>query len=161
SFLTLAVPTFRWEHAYAPPLMGVGLVESRTFDPAHWRPYLPNPAFDEGTERDLRWGARIVAGFSDDLIRAAVECGRYSDPNAADYLTNVLIERRDKVAAEWLTPDEIAATRARFEASADPPSGDVDGAAGAEDAASPDSAGGLEAASDSTRSATSPDSVSG
>ena len=66
---------------------------------------MANPAFDERTERDVRWGARIVAGFTDDLIRAAVESAQYSDPRATDYLTRVLIDRRDAIRARWLSPN--------------------------------------------------------
>ena len=74
---------------------------SANFDPGSWRPFYPNPAFDERTERDVRWGARIVAAFTDEHIRAAVAQGRYSDPRAAEYLARVLIERRDRIAARW------------------------------------------------------------
>ena len=52
--------------------------------------------------RDIRWGARIVAGFTDEHIRAAVAAARYTDPRAAEYLTRVLIERRDKLVQHWL-----------------------------------------------------------
>jgi hypothetical protein len=100
----------KWESAACPEIPGVGFFESRVFDPAHWRPFLPNPAFDECTERDIRWGARIVAAFTDDHIRAAIGMGRYSDPRAAEYLTRTLIERRDKIAHRWLgTPASLAA----------------------------------------------------
>ena len=92
----------RWEHVIDPGIQSVGLIESQVFDPEHWHPYLPNPAFDQCTDRDMRWGARIVAGFTDEHIRAAVAMGHYSDPRAVDYLTRVLIERRDKIVRRWL-----------------------------------------------------------
>ena len=90
-----------------PKLPAAGYLETETFDPDGWRPFLPNPAFDARTERDVRWGARIVAGFSDDLIRAAVERGRYSDPRVTEYLSQALMERRDKLVQRWL-PDGAA-----------------------------------------------------
>jgi hypothetical protein len=43
-----------------------------------------------------------VAAFSDEMIRAAVREGRYSDPAAAEHLVTVLIERRRKTAAAFL-----------------------------------------------------------
>jgi hypothetical protein len=90
----------------------VGRVDARSFDPVGWRPDYPNPAFDERTVRDVRWGARIVAGFTDEHIRAAVRMGQYADPHAAAYVTRVLIERRDKIVNAWLRPDgERAKTR--------------------------------------------------
>jgi hypothetical protein len=41
--------------------------------------------------------------FSNEAIRAVVEMGRYSDPRATEYLTEVLIKRRDKIGHTWLT----------------------------------------------------------
>jgi hypothetical protein len=79
----------------------VGFVEAKAFDPVRWRPDYPNPAFDARTDRDVRWGARIVAGFTDDHIRAAVAAAKYSDPRAADYVTRILIQRRDKLVSRW------------------------------------------------------------
>jgi len=103
SLVSLGLLPSAWEHAEDPGLPSIGFFESRTFDPERWRPFLPNPAFDQRTERDIVWGARIVAGFSDELIRAAVERGRYSDPRAIEYLARTLIERRDKIARRWLS----------------------------------------------------------
>ena len=111
---TVGLLPFKWERAVDPNLPSVGYIESDTFDPGAWRPDYPNPAFDERTDRDVRWGARIVAGFTDEHIRAAVAKGRYSDPRAEEYLVRVLIERRDKVVARWLgPPDDRAVMTAR------------------------------------------------
>jgi len=52
---------------------------------------------------DAFWAAQRVAAFSDDLIRAAVHTGQYSDPMAGKYLADVLIKRRDKIASVYLT----------------------------------------------------------
>lgn len=110
---TLGLSPFPWEHSVDPRLRSVGFVESKVFDPAGWRPDYPNPAFDDRTERDIRWGARIVAGFTDEHIRAAVAAGHYTDPRATEYITRVLIERRDKLVHRWLGPNysPMAVTR--------------------------------------------------
>jgi hypothetical protein len=108
SLVTLGLAPFAWEKVNDPHLPSIGFIESEAFDPVGWRPDYPNPAFEERTEHDIVWGARIVAGFTDAHIRAAVERGRYSDPRAADYLTRVLIERRDKLVKRWL-PQPAAA----------------------------------------------------
>jgi len=50
----------------------------------------------------MRWGARIVSGFTDEHIREAVKLGKYSNPGAEDYIVKTLIERRDKVVRELL-----------------------------------------------------------
>jgi hypothetical protein len=41
--------------------------------------------------------------FSDDLIRAIVKVGQYSDPAAEQHLADVLIKRRDKIGRAYLT----------------------------------------------------------
>jgi len=92
----------RWESCVDPDMPSVGFYDSKTFDPAGWRPFLPNPAFDERTLRDIRWGAKIVAGFDDELIRAAVKQARLSDPRAEEYLVRTMIERRDIIVRRWL-----------------------------------------------------------
>jgi len=111
SAVTLGLVPAKWESSVDPELPSIGFIDSKTFDPKGWRPDYPNPAFDERTPRDIRWSARIVAAISDDMIRAAVEQGRYSDPRATEYLTKVLIERRDKLARAWLAPADTAASR--------------------------------------------------
>jgi hypothetical protein len=105
---TLGLRSFDWEDVVDPHITSVGFIESAEFDPRGWRPDYPNPAFDEKTERDIRWGARIVAGFTDAHIRAAVEAGGYTSPVAMNYLTRVLIERRDKIVKAWLGPESGA-----------------------------------------------------
>jgi hypothetical protein len=102
---SLGFARFPWERSVDPQMRSVGFVESKVFDPARWRPDYPNPAFDERTERDVRWGARIVAGFTDDHIRAAVASAHYTDPRVAEYITRTLIERRDKLVSYWLGPN--------------------------------------------------------
>jgi hypothetical protein len=80
----------------------IGRFEGDAFDPIAWKPEYPNPAFDNMRPDDAFWAARIVARFSDSMIRAVVEKARYSDPRAADYLTATLTKRRDKVVRTWL-----------------------------------------------------------
>ncbi len=110
NLVTLGLDRPRWEHAVDPDIPGVGFFDAATFDPVHWRPFLPNAAFDSRTARDVRWGTRIVAAFDESLIRAAVQQGRLSDPRAEDYLVQTLLQRRDKLVACWLA-DSSAARR--------------------------------------------------
>ena len=110
--LTLGLVPFAWEKTVDPHYPSIGFIESRAFDPVSWRPDYPNPAFDERTARDVRWGVKIVAAISDDMIRAAVERGQLSDPKAAEYLTRVLVERRDRLVARWLGAGKVAAAGA-------------------------------------------------
>ena len=48
------------------------------------------------------WAARIAGRFTDDMIRAIVAAAKLSDPEAAEQLSRVIIERRDKVVKHWI-----------------------------------------------------------
>ena len=72
----------------------IGRFEGDSFDPAGWLPRVPPAAFFRARADDNFWAARRVAAFTDEMIRAAVAAGRYSDPAAAALLTDVLIKRR-------------------------------------------------------------------
>ena len=105
-WLTLATlgfyirPWMTIRYPEAPP--SVGRIEAEAFDPLAWKPEYPNPAFENMRPDDAFWAARIVARFTDEMIRAVVGKARYSDPAATDYMTDVIIRRRDKVVRTWL-----------------------------------------------------------
>jgi hypothetical protein len=80
----------------------IGKFEGDEFDPRKWRPQTPTTAYMEARDDDAFWAARRLAAFSDELIRAAVRAGQYSDPKAEKYLGDVLIKRRDKILALYL-----------------------------------------------------------
>lgn len=90
-----------WERADFGSLKSVGRLESSVFDPELWKSNYPNPAFLSRNPGDEFWAARIVMAFSDDDIRAIVETGQYSDPQAVEYITRALIERRDKIGRAY------------------------------------------------------------
>ena len=79
----------------------VGRIEAKFFEPAKWKPEYPNPAFDRMLADDAFWAAKIVARFSDDAIRAIVKTGDYLSPDAAGYLADTLIKRRDRVVSYY------------------------------------------------------------
>jgi hypothetical protein len=80
-----------------------GKFEGDRFDPRKWRPQIPTPAYVEMRDDDAFWAARRVVAFTDDLIRAAVHTGEFSDPDAEKHVADVLIKRRDKIAGVYLT----------------------------------------------------------
>jgi hypothetical protein len=79
----------------------IGYFESSLFDPPQYKFILANPAFELMTDRDGYWGAKIVMSFTDEQIKAAIAEGQYSNPDAADYLFQVIKERRDKIGQYW------------------------------------------------------------
>jgi hypothetical protein len=81
----------------------IGLFEGDRFDPAAWKPQTPVTPFIDMRPDDAFWAARKVMAFTDELIRAAVHTGQYSDPAAERYLADVLIKRRDAIGRLYLT----------------------------------------------------------
>ena len=100
---TFGLYTRDWLHIDYPDVPpAVGRFEAASFEPLEWVPEYPNAAFDNMRADDAFWAARIVSRFGDADIRAVVEKARYSDPQATDYITSTLIERRDRVVKAWL-----------------------------------------------------------
>jgi len=81
----------------------VGKFEGKVFDPRKWRPQTPTAAYMELRDDDAFWAARRVAAFTDDMLRALVHTGEFSDPKAEKYLADVLIQRREKIKSIYLT----------------------------------------------------------
>jgi hypothetical protein len=81
----------------------IGKIEGDEFDPRLWRPQTPTTAYMELRDDDAFWAARRVAAFTDDLIRAAVHTGQFSNPMAEKHLVDVVIKRRDKIKSIYLT----------------------------------------------------------
>ena len=92
-----------WMTIHYPSYRGIGRFESKRFGPEEWRPRVPNPAYVRSRPDDTFWAARKLMAISDDLIRAAVKAGHYTDKESEDFLVNALIERRDKIGRAWLT----------------------------------------------------------
>jgi hypothetical protein len=53
-------------------------------------------------EADAFWAANLLTYFTDEVLRAIVATGQISDPEAANYLTETLIKRRDKCIRYWI-----------------------------------------------------------
>jgi hypothetical protein len=92
-----------WQTVHYVEYPSIGKFEGDVFDPRKWRPQTPTTAYMELRADDAFWAARRVAAFTDDLIRAAVHTGQFSDPNAEKYLGDVLIKRREKIKSAYLT----------------------------------------------------------
>lgn len=86
-----------WETDPEIPYSSIGYFEANNFHPLKYKYILPNPAFINATNLDCYWGAKLVMSFTDEQIRAAVEQGQYSNPDAEEYLIKTLIERRNIV----------------------------------------------------------------
>jgi hypothetical protein len=102
-FITLGIPTRPWDVAEPGPTWPVlGYFDVERFEPDQWRPNYWNGAFEQHTERDAAWMARIIARFTDAHLRALVALGRWSDPAVERRLLEVLRGRRAKILDRYL-----------------------------------------------------------
>ena len=85
----------------------MGPYDAESYDPDAWKTDYVNPMFETVTKRDAFWAARIITSFSDEDLRAMVETGQYSDPQAVEYLTRILAARRDIVGLTYFDTDLI------------------------------------------------------
>jgi len=95
--VTLGLWDSPWVRVHYPNLPSIGRFESKVFTPQDWKPEYPNPASLNALPDDSYWAAKIVMAFTDDEIRAIVHTGGLTDPVAERYLTEMLIERRNKI----------------------------------------------------------------
>jgi hypothetical protein len=91
-----------WQTVSYPEHRAIGRFEADAFDPLAWKPRVPTAAFLRARTDDTFWAARRVMAFSDEMIRAIVNTGGYSDPAAARHLADVLLKRRDAIGRAYL-----------------------------------------------------------
>jgi len=103
SAVTFGIWDRPWRSYKYPDYPAVGRFESQHFVPADWKPGFPNPAFNRMQNDDAFWATQIIMKFNDQAVATLVKTGQYSDPNAAAYLTNALIERRNKIVHYYLS----------------------------------------------------------
>lgn len=103
NLLTLGFYVRSWERIEPIRFPSIGYLRSDIFHPQKYKFIIPNPAFENMTDRDGYWGAKQVMAITDDQLKAAVAEGKYSDPEAAEYLLKTLIERRNIVGRYWFS----------------------------------------------------------
>jgi len=81
----------------------IGRFEGTEFNPEAWKSRVPVAAVLRADDEDTFWAARRVMAFSDEMIRAIVKTGQYSDPAAEKLLADVLIQRRNRIGQAYLT----------------------------------------------------------
>jgi len=94
-------PSWRSERHDPIRSRAIGRYSARDFDPAKWKGNFPLVAFEEMTERDGFWAAQIIASFTPEQIRAAVETGEFTDTADAEYLTRETIRRQRIIVIEY------------------------------------------------------------
>jgi hypothetical protein len=107
---TLAgMPTFGF---YVKDWRTVPLYRSRTvgafptnnaeWDPERWKPRYANSAFRSARLDDKFWAARLLQGFTDEMLKAVTRVGQFGDPESEAMLATFFIERRDAIVRRYL-----------------------------------------------------------
>ena len=91
-----------WQSIPYEEYSSIGRFEGDAFDPVAWKPRVPTAAFLNARSDDTFWAARRVMAFSNEMIRAIVKTGQYSDAAAEAHLAEVLIKRRDAIGRAYL-----------------------------------------------------------
>jgi hypothetical protein len=91
-----------WEDRVPSGFTSVGSIPTTDFDPKNWREAYPYWPFFETDAADSFWGAKIVMRFDRPRIEAAVRAGMLSSPEAAAYIVNALLIRREKIGRAYI-----------------------------------------------------------
>jgi hypothetical protein len=100
--LGFGFPIETWRTIRYPNLRGIGRIEADHFAPDEWRSRVPNPAYVRANADDTFWAAHKLMAMTSGMIAAAVKNGEYTDRAAEDYLTHILIQRRDAILRRYL-----------------------------------------------------------
>lgn len=99
--LALGLLDHPWTGHQPHPLFGYFDVEH--FEAGAWRPHYWNGAFEQRTEGDMAWAARLVARFDEAHLRAIVTRADYADPTAEPQLLQILRGRQRALLQRYLT----------------------------------------------------------
>jgi hypothetical protein len=90
-----------WEDVRVTPWPSIGSFTAKPFDPLAWREAYPYWPFLEADAADNYWGAKLVMRFDRPMIEAIVAEGKLTQPEAARYLVETLVARRDALGRAY------------------------------------------------------------
>lgn len=96
---TLGLWVRDWERLPYTPWPSVGTFETEAFTPDGWKPVRPYAPIDYNRPDDNYWAAKILSALTREHLAALIEAARYPDPDAATYMLDTLVKRRDKTLA--------------------------------------------------------------
>jgi hypothetical protein len=100
--VTLGLWVRPWEQLEPTRWLAVGTFAAEPFEPWAWKEAYPFWPFREADLADLYWGAKLVMHLERAHLEAAVAAGQLSHPDAAAYLVDVLLQRREAIGRAFL-----------------------------------------------------------
>ncbi len=101
-FFSLGLWKRPWEEEVRPPWPSVGPFSAEGFDPRQWKGAFPYWPFSEVHPTDEFWAAKIVMAFDRSMIQAAVAEGKVEPPEAAEFLVETLMKRKEIIGRTYL-----------------------------------------------------------
>ncbi len=102
NFVRLGLEVDDWERIEYTPWKSVGAFEATHFRPEGWKEVYPFEPIRRSRPEDDYWATRIVGALTPEHIRTVVEAAGYPEPEAAEYVIDTLLRRREKVLAYFL-----------------------------------------------------------
>lgn len=96
------IEPYRTAPFYESPTIGRIPKNYEKWNPDTWKPRTTNAAFRHVRSDDKFWAARKVMAATDDMIRAAIQSGKFEDPKSEEFLVQALIDRRDAIGRTYL-----------------------------------------------------------
>jgi hypothetical protein len=91
-----------WEDQQQTPWPAIGAFGAEHFDPRDWKEAYPYWPFEDMDAADAYWGAKLVMRFTRPTLEAIVAEAQLSSPDAARYLVDALMERRERIGRAYL-----------------------------------------------------------
>jgi hypothetical protein len=96
------VKDWRTVPLYRSRSVGAFPTDNADWDPERWKPRYANSAFRSARLDDKFWAARLLQGFTDDMLTAVTRVGQFGDPESEAMLAKFFIERRDAIVRRYL-----------------------------------------------------------
>ncbi len=96
------VPVWRTQDYFESPSIGRLPRDHSKWYPEEWWPHITNAAFRHMRPDDTFWAAAKLAAISDDMIRAAVAEGKFSDQESEAFLAKAIADRRGRILQTFL-----------------------------------------------------------
>jgi hypothetical protein len=100
--VTLGLNARDWERLEFTHWKSIGAFESEVFKPENWKEVWPYIPIRSNSPADDYWASKILSALTEDHIKTLVHAAQYPEEGAAEYVINVLLERKQKILEYFL-----------------------------------------------------------
>ncbi len=103
SLVSLGTVKHNWEDVSTADFRGVGIYEIDSYRPGAFKSNIRYAPFEAMTDRDAFWAAALIARFTPEQLRAAVDAAEIGDHRIEDELVHALRARQLETARYWFS----------------------------------------------------------